>query len=242
MENSILIIAIIILVLVLAISVYFLTIKKKDNEISNNTKPFIEDKQTTIIPEKDTETSTKEDLEIIIDKKVEKIPVEEIKEIIKPTELPKKEPKKATKTNEEIPTDTGEVQPKLTINISSKTEKVLLKKLEAFEKSKDFLKKDVNLNNLANKFDTNTKYLSEIIKSYKNKNFNQYLNELRIHHLIEQLNTNDKVLNTKVSYLASDFGFNSHSSFSTLFTQYVGQSPSEYIKALKKSKKEKITE
>ncbi len=64
------------------------------------------------------------------------------------------------------------------------------------------------------------------------------MNELRINYLIDQLNTNDKVLNTKVSYLASDFGFSSHSSFSTLFTQYMGQSPSEYIKQLKDQKKQ----
>lgn len=127
-------------------------------------------------------------------------------------------------------------EPKLSISISSKTEKILLHKLQEFEESKGFIKKDVNLNNLAKKFDTNTKYLSEIIKTYRNKNFNYYLNDLRIKYLIHELNNNDKVLNTKVSYLASDFGFSSHSSFSTIFTQYIGQTPSEYIKNLKKEK------
>lgn len=132
--------------------------------------------------------------------------------------------------------DEQKIDSKLSISISTKTEKSLIKKLDEFETKKEFIKKDVTLSSLAKKFETNTKYLSEIIKTYKNKNFNQYLNELRINQLIEELNTNDKILNTKVSYLASDFGFSSHSTFSTIFTQYIGQTPSEYIKKIKKEK------
>ncbi|MBS7334197.1 MAG: helix-turn-helix domain-containing protein [Weeksellaceae bacterium] len=240
MENPLFIITAVVLVIILAISIYFLISKKKENQAENTTQPIIEEKEATIFPEKEIDVTVEKNLEISIEKKIDDIPVEQIKKEENKTETPKKENQKISK-NKESYTKVVD-QPKLNINISSKTEKTLLKKIEVFENSKDFLKKDVNLNNLAKQFDTNTKYLSEIIKSYKNKNFNQYLNELRIHHLIDELNNNEKVLNTKVSYLASDFGFNSHSSFSTLFTQYVGQSPSEYIKALKEAKKEKITE
>ena len=245
MENNLLILAAFIFLVVLAIIIYFFVIKKKNNKIDTTKDSKIEIKESIINSEIDIKQTIENNLEIIIDKEVEKnnpVPVtnsttsEKVKE--KPITKEKKQSKQATSGVK----DTEKNQSKLNINISSKTEKVLLKKLESFEKSKDFLKKDVNLNNLSKQFDTNTKYLSEIIKSYKNKNFNQYLNELRINYLIDQLNNNEKVLNTKVSYLASDFGFNSHSSFSTLFTQYVGQSPSEYIKALKDAKKEKITE
>lgn len=240
MENPLFIITAVVLVIILAISIYFLISKKKENQTENTTQPITKENEATILSEKEIDVTVEKKLEIIIEKKIDDIPVEQIKKEENKTETPKKESQKISKNKE---SSTKEVdQPKLNINISSKTEKTLLKKIEVFENSKDFLKKDVNLNNLAKQFDTNTKYLSEIIKSYKNKNFNQYLNELRIHHLIDELNNNEKVLNTKVSYLASDFGFNSHSSFSTLFTQYVGQSPSEYIKALKEAKKEKITE
>lgn len=158
-------------------------------------------------------------------------------EVVKTPEI-QVEPEELIPVPPQVTSPIEEPKPKVNVNISSKTEKLLLKKLEQFEESKAFIKKDVNLNKLAKDFDTNTKYLSEIIKSYKNKNFNQYLNELRINYLIDQLNTNEKVLNTKVSYLASDIGFSSHSTFTTLFTQYIGQSPSEYIKALKEKKKQ----
>ncbi|MBQ0148081.1 MAG: helix-turn-helix domain-containing protein [Flavobacteriaceae bacterium] len=213
-------IIVIALVCILIISLYFLMKKssqtEQNNTIQNTTPEASLEVENDIHPIEETE---KPSLEIIIDKKIEK-----------PKNNIQLDEKQDDITNEE------RSQSKLGINISSKTEKVLLKKLENFEKNKGFLKKDVNLNNLAKQFDTNTKYLSEIIKSYKNKNFNQYLNELRINHLLYELENNEKVLNTKVSYLASDMGFSSHSSFSTLFTQYVGKSPSEYIKKLKEAK------
>ena len=222
--DNIIYVIVLVLFIVLSISCYFLFTKTKETKrLENYIKPEIKrNEELNQLEEKNDE------IEIIIDPKVEKIsePLKQESESKIEVEIPK------------IKETIEEEIPKLNINISSKTEKAILKKLDQFENTKAFIKKDINLNQLAKQFDTNTKYLSEIIKNYKNKNFNQYLNELRINYLIDELNNNDKVLNTKVSYLASDFGFNSHSSFSTLFTQYIGQSPSEYIKALKASKKE----
>jgi len=136
-------------------------------------------------------------------------------------------PKKAI-INEPI----EEIQP--SINISSKTEKEILKKLEYFEKNKGFIKKDVNLNSLSKQFNTNTKYLSEIIKIHRNKQFNAYLNELRINYIVARLLNEPNYLKTKITYLASDCGYSSHSTFTTIFTQLMNESPSVYIKRIKK--------
>lgn len=136
-------------------------------------------------------------------------------------------PKKAI-INEPI----EEIQP--SINISSKTEKEILKKLEYFEKNKGFIKKDVNLNSLSKQFNTNTKYLSEIIKIHRNKQFNAYLNELRINYITARLLNEPNYLKTKITYLASDCGYSSHSTFTTIFTQLMNESPSVYIKRIKK--------
>lgn len=240
MENLMIIILAIVFFIVLIVSLYFLFKKKEvvveeelvlmnvSSEIDNEIEKEVE--EIKIIPE------LEKTVDLILDEP-QKIENESVlgeleKELIKNVDEPKLD-KDVNVNNEKIGEDE---KLKLSINISSKTEKVLLKKIADFENSRGFLNKEVNLNFLAKEFNTNTKYLSEIIKSYKNKNFNQYLNELRIDDLIEQLNTNEKVLNTKVSFLASDFGFNSHSSFSTIFTQYVGKSPSEYIKELKQNK------
>lgn len=219
MNNTIIIALTILFTIILAVSLYFL-FKKKEIVIEEESKIVEIDNdliQEEIKPMKLSPKiiSNQEDEYLINRKDLQNIQFKE--EIIENIESVEEEP----------------AVNKLSINISSKTEKELLNKLNKFEEEKMYLKREVNLNFLAKKFDTNTKYLSEIIKSYKNKNFNQYLNELRIDELIRQLNSNQEVLNTRVSYLASDFGFNSHSSFTTVFTQYVGKSPSEYIKDLK---------
>lgn len=208
MDNTIIIILTFFLLLILGISLYFLFRKK--------------------------ETVIDEELEIL-DQANEMMKIKPVKPIIETVNITE-EIKNSTIKEKKTQVKETSLEPKLSINIASKTEKNLLNRLEEFEKNKDFLKKDINLNSLSKEFETNTKYLSELIKTYKNKNFNQYLNELKIDHLIRELNNNDKLLNTKVSYLAGDFGFNSHSSFSTVFTQYIGKSPSEFIKELKKEK------
>ncbi|WP_312923888.1 helix-turn-helix domain-containing protein [Empedobacter brevis] len=123
------------------------------------------------------------------------------------------------------------------LSISSKTENDLLKKLELFEKNKGFIKKDINLAALSKQFETNTKYLSEIIKIHRQKQFNSYLNELRVNYIVNRLKNEPSYINTKVSYLASDCGFTSHSTFTTIFTQIMDESPSVFIKRIKEEQK-----
>lgn len=227
MENNILLAIAILLFVALLISLFFLFRKKNSNSTITSTEQKVD--SAKIIEEvKLKETILKEE-------KFEKV----VSEFQAKLEADKLEAEKQIIIQQEAAAVAAAIEEpvKTNVNIASKTEKQLLKKLEQFEKNEAYLKKDITLNSLAKQFNTNTKYLSEIIKSYKNKNFNQYINELRINHLIEKLQTDEKVLNTKVSFLANDFGFNSHSSFSTLFTQYVGKSPSDYIKELKAAKK-----
>lgn len=163
--------------------------------------------------------------------------VKEIKEI---TSEPIKE--KEEDTNKVIPlTPPKEViieeKPMNNLSISSKTENDLLRKLELFEKNKGFIKKDVNLASLSKQFETNTKYLSEIIKTHRQKQFNSYLNELRVNYIVNRLQNEPKYINTKVSYLASDCGFASHSTFTTTFTQIMNESPSAFVKRIKEEQK-----
>ncbi|MGV0925918.1 MULTISPECIES: helix-turn-helix domain-containing protein [unclassified Empedobacter] len=152
------------------------------------------------------------------------------------------EPIKEEVTNKIIPpTPPTEViieeKPMNNLSISSKTENDLLRKLELFEKNKGFTKKDINLASLSKQFETNTKYLSEIIKTHRQKQFNSYLNELRVNYIVNRLQNEPKYINTKVSYLASDCGFASHSTFTTTFTQIMNESPSAFIKRIKEEQK-----
>jgi tetratricopeptide (TPR) repeat protein len=64
--------------------------------------------------------------------------------------------------------------------MSSETEEKLLAKLNKFEKSNLFNNKNISLPFLAGRFETNTKYLSYVINTHREKDFNNYINELRL--------------------------------------------------------------
>ncbi len=123
------------------------------------------------------------------------------------------------------------------LNIPKETENALVQKLRQFENSKQFTKQDMSLAMLASHFDTNTKYLSEIINTHKDKNFNSYINELRINYITDKLKNNSTYLQYKISYLAEESGFSSHSSFATVFKAVTGIPPTIFIDMLKSTKK-----
>lgn len=118
-------------------------------------------------------------------------------------------------------------------NLLKESEEQILLGLTKFENSKKFTQKDMSLGKLAVRLNTNTKYLSEVINRHKGKNFNAYINELRINYITEKLKSEPAYLNYKVSYLAEESGFSSHSSFATVFKSIVGVSPSIFIDFLK---------
>lgn len=120
--------------------------------------------------------------------------------------------------------------------IPSDTETAILAKLKRFENSTRFTNKDISLAVLAGQFDTNTKYLSEVINTHYNVNFNKYINTLRINYLIEKLKYDSNYMNYKISYLAEECGFASHSSFATVFKSIAGISPVTFIELLKEEK------
>lgn len=122
--------------------------------------------------------------------------------------------------------------------IGKETEDDILHKLMRFEKSNRFLSKEMSLAVLAGQFETNTKYLSEVINKYKGKNFNSYINELRVNYIAYLMKDNPEFLNYKVSYLADISGFSSHSSFTTVFKSITGMSPNLYIQQLNRLRNE----
>lgn len=137
-----------------------------------------------------------------------------------------------------IITDETEKSDKKTVVISKEKEEDILKKLEELEQSDRFLNKNMSLSILAGQLDTNTKYLTEVINTMKGKNFNAYINELRINHIAYLLKNNPEFLQYKVSYLADFSGFSSHGAFTTIFKSVTGMSPNTYIQQIKKTKNE----
>ncbi|MPS73474.1 MAG: AraC family transcriptional regulator [Chryseobacterium sp.] len=124
------------------------------------------------------------------------------------------------------------------IAITDATTKNLLEKLAKFESSKKFLKKEVSRVYVANYLNTNTRYLSDIIKEYRGKNFNNYINGLRIQYITEMLYNNPVYREYKISFLAEDCGFASREVFAVVFKKETGVTPSYFISQLKNDSKE----
>lgn len=121
--------------------------------------------------------------------------------------------------------------------VSKEKEDEILQKLEEWEMSANFLNKNMSISILSAQTDVNTKYLSEVINSNKGKNFNAYINELRINHIASLLKNDPAFLNYKVSYLAEYSGFSSHGAFTNVFKSITGMSPNHYIQEIIKNKK-----
>lgn len=120
------------------------------------------------------------------------------------------------------------------------TKAKLIQNLEKFENSESFIQNNISLPFLASYLGTNTKYLSNIIKNYKNKDFNSYINDLRIDYIIRKLNDTREYRHYKISTLAEEAGYSSHSKFATIFKSIVGMSPSLYIQHLEEKDKSVI--
>jgi AraC-like DNA-binding protein len=125
-------------------------------------------------------------------------------------------------------------------NISLEVVENLMKKLEEFEENKQYLSKDISLNAIAKQFETNSSYLSKVVNLKKDKNFSNYINDLRIEHCIEKLHTHKQLRNYTIKAIAEEMGYNNAQSFSSAFYKYAGIYPSFFIEQLIKSEK-KIT-
>ncbi|MGN6437261.1 MAG: helix-turn-helix domain-containing protein [Agriterribacter sp.] len=116
--------------------------------------------------------------------------------------------------------------------MTTETEQKLLMELDSFEQSTTFVDNNLSLSSLATLMNTNTKYLSAVIKTYKETDFNSYVNGLRVNYVIGKLRTNPEWRKYKIKTLATEAGFSSHSQFATIFKTVTGLSPSVFIRYL----------
>lgn len=118
--------------------------------------------------------------------------------------------------------------------IPEETEQKIMEGLQHFEKSTKFLSSNFALADLASEVGINTKYLSYVLKKRYGKDFNSYINELRINYIIGKLQTDKEYQLYKLSFLAEECGFSSHSKFSSVFKTVTGITPTIFIDYLKK--------
>ncbi len=120
------------------------------------------------------------------------------------------------------------------IGISDDLVKDLLQGLSRFEDEHGYLSANISSRSLAKKLNTNSKYLSKVINAYKQKNFNGYINELRVDYVIDKLKREPKFRLFTIKAIAQDIGFNTTEAFSKSFYKKTKIYPSYFIKQLEK--------
>ncbi|PVV61174.1 helix-turn-helix domain-containing protein [Chryseobacterium sp. HMWF035] len=107
--------------------------------------------------------------------------------------------------------------------------------LEEFEIENRFLDKKVNLDILSKEFNTNRAYLSKSVNELKGQNFSQYLNELRIRYIVNELKTDKSLQKLTIAAIADKAGYNNAESFTNAFKKMTDTLPSYFIKALQEN-------
>ncbi len=121
-----------------------------------------------------------------------------------------------------------------TIGISEDIVATILEGLTKFEANEGFLLASLTTATLAKQLHTNTKYLSKVINTYKQKSFSVYINELRVDYAIQKLKTDAKFRQYTIKAIAQESGFNTTEAFSKSFYKKTGIYPSYFIKQLEK--------
>lgn len=109
-------------------------------------------------------------------------------------------------------------------------ESIHKKLLKLMAEEKPYLNPTLTLLDLSQKMDISTNYVSQTINQYEKVNFHYFVNEYRVDEFIRRAKSNNNF-----SFLANalDSGFNSKSSFNTVFKKFKDTTPSKYMASLK---------
>ena len=99
------------------------------------------------------------------------------------------------------------------------------------EKEQPYLQGDFTIEKMAHELNIQKHYITQVLNERLNKNFYTFVNEYRVEEVKLRL-ADKKHENLTLLALAYDSGFNSKSSFNTIFKKLTGQTPSEYKKSI----------
>lgn len=123
-----------------------------------------------------------------------------------------------------------------TVMLSSTITQEIMAGLDQFELREGYRDSGLSLNGLAKELDTNSNYLSRVINFKFEKNFSQYLHDLRVEYAKERLLKDEKFRRYTIRAIAEESGYNSVESFSRAFYKRLGIYPSFYVRSLNKKK------
>lgn len=87
---------------------------------------------------------------------------------------------------------------------------------------------DYNINMLALQLNTNTRYVSEVIRHLGSSNFRNFINEYRIREACQRLSDKENYGKFTIGAIAEGVGFNSDNSFIIAFKKVMGMTPTKY--------------
>ncbi|MDH5398156.1 MAG: helix-turn-helix domain-containing protein [Cyclobacteriaceae bacterium] len=90
-----------------------------------------------------------------------------------------------------------------------------------------YLDSNLTLQQLAQEAGISTHYLSQIINSHFGYNFFDFVNEFRVNYVINNL-INEKKKHLTILAIGLEAGFNSKTTFNTIFKKFTGKTPSQY--------------
>lgn len=118
--------------------------------------------------------------------------------------------------------------------LSEHEQREIWNKLQSYLKSTEaYTDTELSLEKLSIGIGVSKYHISETLNSYASKSFYQYINELRIQRVTDQMQSlTDKGLPVNILALAYDSGFKAKSSFNQYFKKITGDTPTAYIKSL----------
>jgi AraC-like DNA-binding protein len=99
--------------------------------------------------------------------------------------------------------------------------------IQLFEKEKIYRQPDLRITNVSALLDTNRTYISRLINDEFEMNFNEFVNKYRIEET-KRLLRNKSHNSYTMEYIAEQAGFGSVASFSRVFKEMLGTTPSKY--------------
>jgi AraC-like DNA-binding protein len=97
------------------------------------------------------------------------------------------------------------------------------------EDEKPYLNRELTIYNVSEALDIPRHIISEIINEHMGKNFYTLINEYRVEEVKRRLQ-DPEFKNLTILAIAYESGFNSKSSFNTIFKESTGHTPSQYVK------------
>ncbi len=102
------------------------------------------------------------------------------------------------------------------------------------ENKKLYLKNNLDLQHVAKEINYPKHYITQALNIVLKKNFYAFVNEYRVNEFKERV-ADKKNQNLTIMSIALDSGFNSKSTFNSIFKKFTGMTPSEYVDSINKN-------